>query len=193
MLKIAQDQSMEITRDNPSAILAFAQKEMVQRFMTGIDPSLSRIIPRLFRSSMMQNCFDVLEKYGDPAHRTDEVKGLIRESVNESIKAIAAPFKKIQMQNFADPIIQMVSLLPKDELPNLAESLVGLTSLKRHVSIDAETVGGPIDVALISKADGFIWIKRKHYFRPELNPHFVRNYMHGIEPGEDDEGTGAGA
>ena len=70
----------------------------------------------------------------------------------------------------------MVSLLPKDELPNLAESLVALTSLKRHVSHDLETVGGPIDVALISKSDGFIWIKRKHYFRSELNPQFTANY-----------------
>ena len=43
--------------------------------------------------------------------------------------------------------------------------------------MDAETVGGPIDVAVISKADGFIWIKRKHYFSKELNPHFVANYF----------------
>jgi hypothetical protein len=41
--------------------------------------------------------------------------------------------------------------------------------------MDAETVGGPIDVAVISKGDGFIWIKRKHYFKPELNPHFFKN------------------
>jgi hypothetical protein len=72
--------------------------------------------------------------------------------------------------------MRMVSFLPKDELPNLAESLVELTSLKRHVSTDAETVGGPIDVALITKAEGFVWIKRKHYFKPELNPSFFANY-----------------
>ncbi len=36
-----------------------------------------------------------------------------------------------------------------------------------------ESVGGPIDVAVISKADGFIWIKRKHYFDPALNPRFL--------------------
>ena len=35
--------------------------------------------------------------------------------------------------------------------------------------MQAETVGGPVDVAIISKADGFVWIKRKLYFRPELN------------------------
>lgn len=74
----------------------------------------------------------------------------------------------------------MVALLPKDELPNLAESLVALTSLKRHVSHDAETVGGPIDVALISKSDGLAWIKRKHYFKLEWNPQLAINYFGGI-------------
>jgi len=45
------------------------------------------------------------------------------------------------------------------------------------VTIGAETVGGPIDVAVISKGDGFIWIKRKHYFKAELNSQFFSNYF----------------
>jgi len=39
-----------------------------------------------------------------------------------------------------------------------------MRSLKRHVSDDFESVGGPVDVAVISKNEGMIWIKRKHYF-----------------------------
>lgn len=77
---------------------------------------------------------------------------------------------------YSRPVTRMVSVLPKEELGHLAESLVALTSLKRRVSIEMETVGGPIDVALISRGDGFIWLKRKHYFSPELNHQFFRNY-----------------
>ena len=58
----------------------------------------------------------------------------------------------------------------------MAESLVNLTSFKRKISTDAETVGGQIDVAVISKGDGFVWIKRKHYFDIGKNPQFVANY-----------------
>jgi hypothetical protein len=61
----------------------------------------------------------------------------------------------------------------------MAESLVNLTSFKLKVTEDAETVGGPIDVAVISKGDGLIWIKRKHYFSPELNQQFFANYYRG--------------
>ena len=40
-----------------------------------------------------------------------------------------------------------------------------------------ETVGGPIDVAIISKHDGFIWKKRKLYFDKDINQHFFENYF----------------
>ena len=70
------------------------------------------------------------------------------------------------------PLISSVSVLPKEELAILAESLVNLTALKQKMSMDNETVGGSIDVAVISKGDGFVWIKQKRYFNSELNPHF---------------------
>ena len=57
----------------------------------------------------------------------------------------------------------------------MAESLVHLTYLKRRFTMAEESVGGPVDVAIITKGDGFIWIKRKHYFDPKLNQHFFKN------------------
>ncbi len=69
------------------------------------------------------------------------------------------------------PLVDSVSVLPKDELGFLAESLVNITALKQRVSVqDTKTVGGAIDVALISIGDGFVWINRKHYFDSRLNP-----------------------
>jgi len=90
-------------------------------------------------------------------------------------------------EKYVIPVINVVASLPKDELAAMAESLVNLTSFKRKVSMEAETVGGPIDVAVISKGDGFIWIKRKHYFKSELNPQFFRNYYKETENGGEDE------
>ena len=68
-----------------------------------------------------------------------------------------------------EAIMSVVELLPKEELADMVESLVSLTSLKRRMTPGAETVGGPVDVAVLSKGDGFVWIKRKHYFPKELN------------------------
>lgn len=71
----------------------------------------------------------------------------------------------------------MVIFMPKQELASMAESLINLTSMKRKVSMEKETVGGPIDVAVISKGEGFVWIKRKHYFSRELNERFFARHF----------------
>jgi hypothetical protein len=73
--------------------------------------------------------------------------------------------------------MEIVDSLQKTELAEMAESLVNITSIKRHFSKGSETVGGPIDVAVITKGDGLIWIKRKHYFDAKLNNHFLHNYF----------------
>jgi hypothetical protein len=57
------------------------------------------------------------------------------------------------------------------------ESLIYLTYLQKRITFAAEDVGGAVDVAVISKGDGFIWIKRKHYFKNELNRHYLKNYF----------------
>ncbi len=57
----------------------------------------------------------------------------------------------------------------------LVESLVSTQGMRGRV-------GGPVDVAVISKGDGFIWIKRKHYFNPKLN---VRYFERDRRLGEE--------
>lgn len=74
-------------------------------------------------------------------------------------------------------MIKSLAYLDREDLANLVESLISLTSLNRRVTGSEEGVGGPTDVAIISKGDGFIWMKRKHYFNPELNQHYFANYF----------------
>jgi hypothetical protein len=88
---------------------------------------------------------------------------------DEAAKEIKDAFRK-QIQD-------MVLFMPKQELSNLAESLVNLTSTKRRVSAEKESVGGPIDVAVISKGDGFVWVRRKHYFDPNFNPRYFARQL----------------
>lgn len=78
---------------------------------------------------------------------------------------------------YAKPLIDTVALLDKEDMANMAESFISLTSLVRRMQPGEETVGGPVDVAVISKGDGFVWINRKHYFKPEFNASFLCNYF----------------
>lgn len=60
--------------------------------------------------------------------------------------------------------------MPIQDAIALAEFLVELTIKFSKFSPGAETVGGPIDVATITKHEDFKWVRRKHYFSQELNP-----------------------
>jgi hypothetical protein len=142
-----------------------------------------------FHETLSESCLTVLEKYGTRRNQTEAIKTAVKGAAHASVSKLAEDIRSLTTRNFSNPIVQMVSLLPKDELANLAESLVALTSLKRRVSSDAETVGGAIDVALISKGDGFVWIKRKYYFPENLNPQFNRMYLSDDgRAGDEDEG-----
>ena len=80
-------------------------------------------------------------------------------------------FQEITIEKHISPVLNAVGSLSKEDLAELAESLINLTYLKRRISFqeEEESVGGPIDVAIITKGDGFIWVKRKHYFNLEKN------------------------
>lgn len=60
--------------------------------------------------------------------------------------------------------------MPLQDAIDLAEFLVDLTIKFSRFAPGAPSVGGPIEIAAVSKHEGFRWIKRKYYFSQELNP-----------------------
>jgi hypothetical protein len=82
---------------------------------------------------------------------------------------------------FARDVQNVIFLMSKQELAFLAQELVNLTSVKRKFSSVIESVGGPIDVAVISRIDGFVWVRRKHYFEPNLNPRYFQRKFGTIQ------------
>jgi len=105
---------------------------------------------------------------------------LITDRINAAIEDVGQEGEDFSVSEFRQPVIDVLRTAPKEVLAELAESLVSITSLRQRVSGDLETVGGPVDVALISKGEGLIWIKRKHYFNTELNPHYTANYFREV-------------
>ena len=87
----------------------------------------------------------------------------------------------------------MVAMMPKQELIELAEALVSITAVERKATSDEGTVGGLIDVAFITKHEGFVWIKRKHYFEKDLNPTYFWRKIRPPYGAGNDEATGTKA
>ena len=180
-----EGKSADIGIQNGSAIIPFAQEEMVQSFMVGIDPE--------FRGVLLGAVNGMLKDY--PTTIIDNVKGIteqerkrLRDDTAKASQRIFEEFlgklNDIGRTTFIAPVINTVASMPKSELPAVAEALVNLQSFKRRVSQEQETVGGPIDVMLISKGDGLVWIKRKHYFERDLNPHYFQSVSKEVRSGK---------
>ena len=163
-----------ISANNNAAVLPFAQREMVDLFMSGIDPELREVV-----DSTLLDLTDSLAGLLADAIPVTESASLesLRSGGTELFETYHSYLRDYIQHFHIAPILDAVSVLPIDELGAMAETLVNLTSFKRRVTLDAETVGGPIDVAVISKGDGLVWIRRKHYFDPTLNHHFFANYF----------------
>jgi hypothetical protein len=159
----------------------FAQTEMVYTFMHGIDPGLDAFMQRSTESLFKEVVRVIMAEVKSKHPRFGQaLENKLAVSLESLLNRFSRARDKYRADAYSDPVMQMVSSLPKDELGAMAESLVNLTKFKRRVSRQQETVGGPIDVAVITKGDGYVWVKRKHYFRPELNPRYLARLSKGI-------------
>ena len=146
---------------------------MVDRFLDGIDPDFEDYLRSAMSEALNDMGKDVLNSFVKTSAKNKKlISEKIAEAADKYLKEFSEKSLKRKETNFRQKILDMVNFMPKSDLANMAESLINLTSTKRRVSAESETVGGPIDVAVISKFDGFVWIKRKHYFEKELNPRY---------------------
>lgn len=162
------------TNKDKAKILPFAQREMVDRFLYGLDNGAQRAIAKFARTAISDIRKKLSDKYtfenGDDARIfAKDMEELENVLVNSLVGQAFASIKDVSRSEIED----IVEFMPKPELAHMAEALVELTSIKRRVSRGMETVGGPIDVAIISQTEGFVWIKRKHYFPMDLNSRYT--------------------
>ena len=148
-----------------SNIGTFAQSEVVHNFVKGIDPDFAQNIDDKVSYTLSTITEYLPEKYKSKMPKIIE---LFQEYMLESIDL-----------RYKKPVLDIVDTLQKDDLTAMAEAMINLTALKRHVTTDLETVGGPVDVAYISKGDGFIWIKKKTNYDPTINIDLNQNYFCG--------------
>ena len=175
----AKTQQLSIGEEDLGAcIVPFAQKEMVHTFMEGIDPSLKSMIEDsvgILFAGVTETILEEVKKRSPELG--SQLEDDLLEALTQLLKDLLNQWDSKRHSSYTGPVMNVVASLPKDELAAMAESLVSITKFKRRVSEQQETVGGPIDVVVITKGDGFVWIKRKHYFKSDLNPRFMSNYL----------------
>jgi len=168
-LKWMGHKSARIDPDCHSEILTFAQDETVNGFLYGVE---DRVYERFFDSLdgvLAKYLAVVTEKAGLDEQTLKKLAEIGPASRASVIKDFNKSFGEAIYSEYG--IFEAVSGLPKHELARMAESLVRMRSFRLHVDArKIDSVGGAVDVAVISKKDGFVWVRRKRYFDPALNP-----------------------
>lgn len=172
---IDEEKVAQITNEANGIIAPFAQTDVISTILTGVDPTLDTTYLNNFEAAFTKYNRELLTIIGGTNRKLTALITAI--DVKKLVQEYAIKNQETKQTNYIDPLMNAVSNLSKEDLAEMAESLIYLTYLKRRITFAEESVGGPVDVVIISKGDGFIWIKRKRYFKPELNQHFFGNYF----------------
>jgi hypothetical protein len=174
--RMSHDVTIARGKETGNAI-SFAQTDVVDRLLKGTDNRFIDKARAFIRENVAGSLSGGFDRLNLKIVRSDgteippaDMGALLGELIASHFESrFVGPITQEFERKFKDTI----ALMPKQDLIELAEALVSITAIERKASDDAGTVGGPIDVALITRTEGFVWIKRKHHFDAMLNPRFL--------------------
>ena len=158
--KIQYDKGISIISDNQeSKIFAEGQPDIIEAITYGVQTKrIDDICNRL--SKLIKELVKLQNQYQNtPNLHLDAIDdGTIRQEVKEVIDNS----KELHFKQLKD----LVKGYNLQEMACLAENLIKATELHRKITFQQESVGGLIDLAVITREDGFQWLNRKSWYEP---------------------------
>ena len=159
-----------LSNEEPVVIQPFAQDRMIRTLLYGIDPMLESLIiyktfelvPRLM-DQILGAVPDLTEEQVEKA-----LEAMQEEDLGETINDFFGTIFQHQAIHHMVPIYSAIQALPEHELASTAESLVSFNSFQQRVSLEVETVGGDIDVAILTPSEGFVWVKKPKHIPAQI-------------------------
>ncbi len=146
-----------------SKIRVFADSEVTNAFIRGIDFNLERRIYGTVRLLLHGLVDQVIGAFGetDAAKREAVRQQFQGQLVPQYFDALRGMMGEYQQNAFINPVLRVLEIAAKPELAETAKELVSLNVFKKRIMAQKQTVGGAIDVAVISRENGFQWWTRQ--------------------------------
>lgn len=159
------DDVVNISDKRPVAICPFAQKDVVQSILRGIHGNWSKRAGDMLRQMISPDSYDIFDGV------LHSMPNGFRDKLDEiDVEDLYEKFTKEGLQLRDDTQKEWEKCLKDydlEEMAALADSLIDLTGFHRILTFSQEGVGGPVDLAVISKADGFTWLRRKNWYHKD--------------------------
>lgn len=151
-----------ISDETPVAICPFAQSDVVESILRGVHVEFAKTIQQEQKDVFsFGGIFTIEDDENVPAldfHRMlSEIKvdDLEKKFVKAGIRFLDKNQKEWEKALEGYDLLAMAAL---------AQSLIDLTGFHRILHFEPEGVGGPVDLAVITKNEGFTWLSRKSWY-----------------------------
>ena len=163
-----------ISNDNNASVSPFAQTDIMLSLMKGIHPSMYTTVLNKVDELLNAAKRQMTDSLTEAGMSETQLKKLKEFDMDGISKKFRSDMKAYIQDSFVDRIIDTMDSFNIEDMITMAESLISITNLQRHFSSSEESVGGPVDVAVITKSEGFIWVNHKQWFQQEMNPQIGR-------------------
>lgn len=152
-----------IDSDTRSKIRVFADSEVTNAFIRGIDFNLERRVYGALNMLMHGLVDQVIGAFpSTDAAAKENVRRQFQTSViPQYFDAFRGMIGDFQQHAFINPVLRVLEIASRNELAETARELVSLNVFKKRIMAQKQTVGGAIDVAVISREGGFQWQSRQ--------------------------------
>ena len=149
--------------DKEATIYAQGQPEIIKSYIHGVIESyVDRLIEghiKFFKEAAANLAFEYFPTEIALSFNADS---LSTEDVMKKMVSVINECKKESEEEWLDAV-KNYSI---QEMASLAENLIKATELRKKIMNEEEQVGGLIDLAVITKNDGFQWLNRKSWYDP---------------------------
>ena len=152
--------------ERPAAICPFAQDDVINSILVGVYPSFFQSVCHNQESLFppFEGIFSLSENE-DP--RDLDIMEFHDKLQEIDTQDLTGKFRKTVIKQLKKNREQWETALENYDLQAmaaLAHSLIDLTGFHRIIHFEQEGVGGPVDLAVITKNEGFTWLNRKSWY-----------------------------
>ena len=156
-----------IGNNRPVAICPFAQVDVIKSILRGIHTDWSENALDVFQRIVNPYYGFLFKPLSGEEEPGTEFRKMLAEVETEDLeRQFCKEGMRLLDKNHREWEKSLMNC-DLETLASLADCLIDLTGFHRILTFSQEGVGGPVDVAVISKNDGFTWLRRKSWYHKD--------------------------
>ena len=160
-LRFRYDDDDEITDDSSSAVIPFAQSDVMIALLKGIAPDLYTNIMEKMEEHEEKIRKEIINTLRDAGYGLETLGLVDKVSFSDLNQMFRNETLEYIREHYTDGLLAAIDCFSVSEMADMAGNLISVTGLQRHYTSSEESVGGPATVAVITKAEGFRWVSGK--------------------------------